>query len=291
MSRAYSLSFLGMFVITLSAGCKSDRQPKNTEAASMTSAEPAKAASGAVTVRATDFQFDAPNSVPAGPVRIDFANNGKELHQVQLVKLEDGKTIDDLKKALQTPGPPPKWIKWLGGPNGIAPGKKAQATSELAPGNYALLCLIPSPDGTIHAAKGMIRPFEVTSASSASYSEAPSADVTVSLADYSFKVSQPLSPGRHTIMVENGGRQEHEIVLLKLAPGKRTDDFGKWAMTMKGPPPAEPIGGVTALDPGARGSFTADLTPGEYGFICFVPDAKDGKPHFVHGMMQTFKVG
>jgi hypothetical protein len=37
--------------------------------------------------------------------------------------------------------------------------------------------------------------------------------------------------------------------------------------------------------------FTADLTPGEYLLICFLPDAKDGKPHFVHGMMQQIKVG
>jgi len=32
------------------------------------------------------------------------------------------------------------------------------------------------------------------------------------------------------------------------------------------------------------------LTPGEYALICFVPDAKDGKAHFAHGMMSTFVV-
>jgi len=60
---------------------------------------------------------------------------------------------------------------------------------------------------------------------------------------------------------------------------------------MKGPPPAEPVGGVVALDKGARASFVADLSPGEYGLICFVPDAKDGKAHVVHGMVKTIKVG
>jgi hypothetical protein len=79
--------------------------------------------------------------------------------------------------------------------------------------------------------------------------------------------------------------------LLRLAPGKKTEDFGKWAETgMKGPPPAEPLGGVAYLDKGSRGSFTADLTPGDYGFICFLPDAKDGKPHLAHGMVKTFTV-
>ena len=44
------------------------------------------------------------------------------------------------------------------------------------------------------------------------------------------------------------------------------------------------------LEPGMRGTFTADLTAGDYGLICFVPDAKDGKMHLVHGMMKNIKV-
>ena len=38
-------------------------------------------------------------------------------------------------------------------------------------------------------------------------------------------------------------------------------------------------------------TFSADLTAGEYALMCFVPDSKDGKPHFAHGMMKTIKVG
>ena len=76
------------------------------------------------------------------------------------------------------------------------------------------------------------------------------------------------------------------------APGKKVEDFAHWSEAggMKGPPPAEALGGVTLLDKGARGSFSADLTPGEYGFICYFPDTKDGKPHLAHGMMKTFTV-
>ena len=36
--------------------------------------------------------------------------------------------------------------------------------------------------------------------------------------------------------------------------------------------------------------FTADLTPGNYALLCFVPDAKDGKPHLEHGMVKQFKI-
>ena len=35
---------------------------------------------------------------------------------------------------------------------------------------------------------------------------------------------------------------------------------------------------------------TIDFAPGEYGMICFFPDAKDGKPHFMHGMIRQFSV-
>ncbi len=235
--------------------------------------------------------FDAPDSMAAGAVTVQLVNHGKELHQAQLIRLEQGKSLADVAQVLKSGGPIPSWIKFVGGPNGIAPGQEAQATEVLPPGNYAYICLIPSPDGVVHAAKGMARPFTVTEASSTTASQIPPADVTLKLLDYDFQASQPLKAGRQTIMVENVGPQAHEVVLLKLAPGKKTEDFAMWAEHgMKGPPPAQPLGGVTILDKGARGSFTADLTPGDYGFICFYPDQKDGKPHLAHGMMKNFKV-
>jgi uncharacterized cupredoxin-like copper-binding protein len=285
-----SLPVIGLIAAVTFTGCKSDRPAGGTGTSPATATEPPKAAPATVTVTATDYHFDAPATAPAGAVTIHLINHGKELHQVQLIKLEDGKTAADLAKALHTPGPPPSWIKFVGGPNGIAPGQEAQATSVLAPGSYVFICFIPSQDGVMHAAKGMVRPFEVTAGFGA-LAEAPAADVTIKLTDYAFDPSPALTQGQHTIMVENAGPQPHELVLLKLAPGKKAEDFGKWAETgMKGPPPAEPIGGVGFLDKGAQGSFTADLTPGDYGFICFVPDAKDGKPHLAHGMMKTVTV-
>jgi hypothetical protein len=34
-----------------------------------------------------------------------------------------------------------------------------------------------------------------------------------------------------------------------------------------------------------------DFEPGRYALLCFVPDAGDGMPHFMHGMVQEFTVG
>jgi uncharacterized cupredoxin-like copper-binding protein len=274
----------------VSAACKSDRPSPSTETAGPghTGSRPA----ATVAVTATDFAFDGPAQLPTGANTFQLVNQGKELHQIQLIKLENGKTADDLVKALKKPGPLPSWIKFAGGPNGITPGAETRATAVLAPGNYAYICLIPSPDGTIHAAKGMLRAFEVTGDSTATTAaELPRASVTIKLADYDFHSSKPLTSGRHTILVQNAGPQPHELVLLKLGPGKKVEDFAHWAETgLKGPPPGEPLGGVAVLDQGGQGTFTVDLTPGEYGLICFVPDAKDGKLHLAHGMMKNITV-
>ena len=48
---------------------------------------------------------------------------------------------------------------------------------------------------------------------------------------------------------------------------------------------------MAATVPGSTNYFTAELTPGDYLLICFLADAKDGKPHFMHGMTKTVTVG
>jgi hypothetical protein len=276
------------------AGCKSERPAGNAASApAAPAAAPASpAAPASVSITATDFKLDLPAQIPAGAVTLHLVNHGKELHQAQLIRLEDGKTVADFAKAMKKSGPPPSWVKWVGGPNGIAPDQEANTSTALTPGHYAVLCIIPGLDGVPHMLKGMIQPFEVTAATGAATNELPAAGDTVRLGDYSFKETQSFTPGHHTILVQNTGPQVHELQLLKLSPGKSTGDFGKWAEEgMKGPPPAMPIGGVAAIENGATGVFTAELTPGEYGFICFVPDVKDGKPHLAHGMIKQFKVG
>lgn len=36
--------------------------------------------------------------------------------------------------------------------------------------------------------------------------------------------------------------------------------------------------------------FTVNLKRRQYGLICFFPDAKDGKPHFMHGMTREITI-
>lgn len=289
MRRSVSLPGLAMVTACTLVGCRSDRPTPQVADSTTTSVPPR---SDTVTVTATDYAFDAPAQVPAGTTTLRLSNQGKELHHAQLIKLEEGKTVEDVLRLVKTPGPLPRWIKFVGGPNAVPPGQQAVATSGLAPGKYAYVCVIPGADGVPHIAKGMIRSFEVTGSAGQAGQELPAADVTITLADYDFRTSGPLTPGLRTIRVENAGPQVHELALLKLAPGKKVEDFARWAETgMKGAPPAEPVGGVVGLEKEGRGSFTVNLTASDYGLICFIPDAKDGKPHLAHGMMKTIKVG
>ena len=245
-----------------------------------------------VTVVAKDFSFDAPTQIPAGVTAVRLVNQGHELHHVTFIQLDDGKTAADLAAAISKPGPAPSWTKSAGGPNTVVPGGTGNATLILEPGNYVMVCLIQGADNVPHMAKGMMRPLTVTASIGASGSAAtePTADITFGLTEYSFALTPAPTRGGHTIRVDNNGKQGHEVVLLRLMPGKTTADLMAWMQKSVGPPPVEPLGGIAPLSPGRHGYFTADLTPGSYVALCFVGDDADGKPHFAHGMIKTFTI-
>lgn len=117
----------GLAITALLAGCSSDRH--STVGGTVSDKPSVKPA--AVTVTASDYAFQAPDSMAAGAVTVELVNHGKELHQAQLIRLEQGKTLNDVAQVLKGGGPPPSWIKFVGGPNGIAPGQETQATAVL----------------------------------------------------------------------------------------------------------------------------------------------------------------
>ena len=244
-----------------------------------------------ITVEANDFSLALPARVPAGVVTFRLVNHGKETHHAQVIRLERGKTAGDFLKAFTDTTAMPGWVRYLGGPVGTDPGQERAATTRLTPGHYAMVCRIVSADGVTHVMKGMIREFEVVGKGDAVSDSFPTASDTVTLNDYGFAASRPLAAGHHTIRVQNAGPQPHELVMLKLVPGKTPADFAAWGRAGRhGPAPAAPVGGVEFLDQGAGGVFAVDLAPGEYGYICFVPDATDGRRHFRHGMVTRFTV-
>jgi uncharacterized cupredoxin-like copper-binding protein len=268
--------------------CGSDKAPAGGADAPEAAAAAATAPS-AVTVVTTDYSFEAPAELPAGPTTFRLVNKGPSLHHVQLVRFAEGKTMNDFMAALKAGGPPPKWITEKGGPNPSELGDTSVTTMNLEPGNYAMLCFIPGPDGIPHVAKGMVQPLTVTPGAAAAAAE-PEAEVVMKLVDYGFELSKPIPAGRHTIRIDNAGPQPHEVAIVKLDSGKKPMDFAEWGEKQVGKPPGTLHGGVSAIMPGDKAFVEVDLEPGEYGLICFVPDMKDGKGHFHHGMVKQVTV-
>jgi uncharacterized cupredoxin-like copper-binding protein len=281
---------IGTFAFMASAllgACTKEAPKTDTTAVAQASASAPATAAGSydpatrvATIISKDFAFLAPDSIAAGWTTFRLVNDGGTIHHLQLVRLDSGKTAADVAAALKNPGPPPKWMIDAGGASAADPKTESNATLNLEPGNYAMLCFVDAPDHVMHFTKGMVHALKVTA--STAMGAAPTADLTIALSDYAFTVqgAGALTAGKHTIKIVNDGPQGHEIQLIRLATGKTMKDLAAWVQKYEGPPPASAIDGY----------FTVELAPGNYAFACFAPDTKDGKSHLEHGMVKEFTV-
>jgi hypothetical protein len=241
-----------------------------------------------VTVVATDYAFQLPDSIPSGVTTFNFKNTGAEPHELVLLKLAPGQTMADVLKAAQKDGPNPLWAAQVGGPGGTFPGAATRVTLRLQPGQYAVFCGVPGKDGVPHLMKGMIKTLTVTSGGSTA--PEPTSDVTITMVDFDFTLSKPLTAGPHTIRVVNAGSQEHMLQLIRLTPGVTLDGLLTAMRDHHQPLPIAWTTGASAMGKGDVAYVDATLAPGSYGLLCFLDDDTDGKPHFAHGMRKEFTV-
>lgn len=247
-----------------------------------------------ITFEAGDYDIKGPDTLSAGLVSVKIVNTGKDLHHIQFLRLEDGKTVRDYSETAKAT---PKaisgniaWVNFGGGPNAVVPGESAIAVINLEPGHYAVVCILPDPNGVSHVNLGMVKALTVEGAAASGVPE-PKADLTITAHDFSFSPDAPFRAGKQTIRFQNEGTQIHEVLLVALPPGKTIGDFAAaFAPGASGPPPGKPIGGLTGIRKGRHEFFTADLAPGHYGLICFFEDPAKGTPHFALGMMYEFDV-
>jgi DNA-binding beta-propeller fold protein YncE len=241
-------------------------------------------------IKATDFSFDVPEELEGGLVVVTMENDGAELHHLQLARLRDGVTINQVQKILAE-GPEEalfELLEWVGGPSIVSPGGRSQVVLNLPEGQYLLLCFLPSPDGVPHFAKGMVVPLTVA-AGNADVSE-PKANVSVVLTDFAFTMPAQIKAGKQIWKVTNKGAQPHEIPIARLMLGKTLQDALRFLQAPEGAPPFEYMGGLQAIDSGRTGWALFDLSPGEYIALCLVPDPASGKAHIELGMIAAFRV-
>lgn len=254
------------------------------------------AAAGTLPITAKEFSFELPATVEAGVTAISLNNTGAESHQAQLVKIADGSTLSDVVVALNgdpTGAAALALATLSGGPTGVAPGTTGSASVKLDPGQYAFICFFRGADGIPHFAKGMIAPLNVTG--TAASGTLPAGDAKLTVKDFSFDLKE-LSSGKHTVSVTNNGPQSHEAGIVKLNDGVTVESAIKALSAppapsaAPSPPPWTDAGGMAAIAPNTTATFDVDLPAGNYAFVCFVPDAKTGKPHVQLGMIGALTI-
>ncbi len=275
-------SLVGLGAVVLVLGC---------QAAAPAPAPTAQAAPAIRTVEidASEYAFSAPDTLPAGLVTIRLVNHGHEPHHGQLLRLNDGVTFGQFASAMQQEGEGAlRLVSAEGGPGTIDPHGSSQVTLNLKPGTYALVCLIPGPDGVPHLARGMVTQLEVTPPGATA--NEPTTQGTFTLKDFSIDMPATLPIGSSTYRVVNQGPQIHELNVVKLQPGKTAEDVLAWDTAPAGPPPYAAVGGINAFSVDGSGSMTLDLQPGTYLALCRVPDPASGVPHTHLGMVKQFTV-
>ncbi len=114
-------------------------------------------------IHLADYTFHPTAPLGAGTHTIHIVNTGPQVHDLQIIKLDAGTTLEMFLAALMPgapPGPPPG--AFVGGIGGLSVGREAYITVTLDQGNYAIVCFVPDVnDGQPHLAHGMIHEFVV----------------------------------------------------------------------------------------------------------------------------------
>jgi hypothetical protein len=122
-------------------------------------------------VQATDYSFaNIPDELPAGPTSFEFSNEGDELHELLIVRKNDGVT-DSAEDLLALPEDEAMGkVTMLGSPAFAEPSQTDDKVVDLEPGDYIAVCFIPMgmtsadgppPDGPPHFTQGMVAEFTV----------------------------------------------------------------------------------------------------------------------------------
>jgi hypothetical protein len=120
-------------------------------------------------VTATEYEFGGlPDEAPAGLTSVKFTNDGTQLHEIALVRRNEGTTqsVDELLAMSEEESG--ELLTFVGATGG-APGDTQYFVSDLEPGDYIAVCFVSDGttsedaegDGPPHATLGMVKEFTV----------------------------------------------------------------------------------------------------------------------------------
>ena len=250
-----------------------------------------------LSVRITDAGVEAPASVPAGLVEFNVENMTSNPLFILVARLKAGKTIEDLKATLSLPpeqqgGAAFALLESSGG-FGANPGSRTRAVLTLREGLNVI-----NIQAETEGAQPIMHPLQVTAAGGAVGPE-PAAELTANLRDFAIEMPAEVRAGTQTWKIVNQGPQPHELIYVKILPGKT---FERDVLPLilqdspQGPPPGPSpfdvttFGGLAPMEVGLSGWIDVSLTPGNWVALCFVTDPATNKPHDALGMATPFTV-
>ncbi len=108
------------------------------------------------TLRLNDFAFDLSGLLHAGPRTVRLVNDGRQAHEVVLIRLAEGASAQDFVARYRPGGLPNSAGREAGGFTGLDPGREGYLHLDPAPGHYGLLCFLADPvTGVPHFSRGM----------------------------------------------------------------------------------------------------------------------------------------
>jgi hypothetical protein len=244
---------------------------------------------------APTFEVDA-TEVPAGATDLTLVNDSQTEVDGQLGFIAAGEdrtaqeVVDAFGNAVMN-RPVPEFFQAGGGPGLTAPGESSTVTQDLEPGTYYVL-----PADAVPSAEE-VASFEVTEGDDGG--ELPETEGKVTSVEYSFS-GDGLKAGTNEILLENTGGQWHHFLASKLKDDATIEQAKNYLLSEGeggGPVPFEEGAGAqsneiesTVMDPGFSQVVEAELEPGRYAFVCFIPDKQGGPPHAVKGMVSEVTV-
>jgi uncharacterized cupredoxin-like copper-binding protein len=251
-----------------------------------------------VTEATDSYTFEGvPETVEGGTVTISLDNTGAEVHEFQLLKVDDGTTFADIQPLLEEEGAPiPDAVQDGGGGVGsVAPGATGSTTQELSEGTWVYFCTFSADaeDAPPHYELGMAG--EMTVEGDGADADAPDIAGTVTAREYELQ-GEDLEAGDISVKFENEGEQFHHFFAVPMAEGATFEEAQAAILSDEeptGPPPVDFEKGVSSavIAPGQDITTTVTLEAGNYVFMCFISDREGGEPHALKGMINQVTVG
>ena len=255
-----------------------------TGSARLADAQRSNVPSRVVDLRVGEYFILAPDSIPAGLVTLRLTQSGDatkpwpgdmeklktdltyHFDMIWLVRLDSGKTVDDLLKAERDRLPTP-WATILGGPAFADTPGSSNVTLVVPRGNYALACFVGSARedrSRYHLLKGMVRALKVTDGSTSA--RLPEPQQTIVLRNDSTLMNDTLRAGSYRILVRNEGQKSSDFHISRLKRGYTVAQARAWRARSFTEPPKHAVGGIVWIPAKRELMTTIGLEPGDYLF-------------------------